>query len=112
MTPQFRLPQDSVISEAKLTQYLLVPLPQNDKSNFLAQAGYTLENWEQLQADIRNQVLPQPAELLAVTRYGTKYAVYAKLAGPNGQELKVMTIWMTSNDATRFITLVPDKGAT
>ncbi len=43
------LPQDSIIAESKLTQYLLVPLPKDDKSKFLAQAGYTLDNWQQLE---------------------------------------------------------------
>ncbi|MFM6401554.1 DUF6883 domain-containing protein, partial [Planktothrix sp.] len=51
------LPQDSIIAESKLTQYLLVPLPKDDKSKFLAQAGYTLDNWQQLEQDLRNQIL-------------------------------------------------------
>lgn len=43
------LPADAVIAEAKLTQYLLVPLPKDDKSKFLQKAGYTLDNWQQLE---------------------------------------------------------------
>jgi hypothetical protein len=34
------LPQDAIIAEEKLTKYLLVPLPKDDKSKFLAMAGY------------------------------------------------------------------------
>jgi hypothetical protein len=31
--------------EAKLTRYLLKLLPEDDKSQFLARAGYTQETW-------------------------------------------------------------------
>ncbi|WP_242042393.1 hypothetical protein [Leptolyngbya sp. FACHB-541] len=41
------LPLGAAIAEEKLTKYLLVPLPKDDKSKFLQQAGYTLENWQQ-----------------------------------------------------------------
>ncbi len=105
------LPQDALIAEAKLTQYLLVPLPKDDKSKFLAQAGYTLDKWEQLEQDLRTQVLTQPADLIETTRYGEKYAIRACLQGVNGVELDILTIWMVVNGATKFVTLVPDKGA-
>ncbi|NMG60074.1 hypothetical protein E1H12_16520 [Geitlerinema sp. P-1104] len=104
------LPEDSIINPAKLTQYLLVQLSKNDKSNFLAQAGYTLENWQQLEQDLRTQVLSQHAEPIEITPYGKKYRIRATLRGQNGIELKILTIWMVNNNQTRFVTLVPDKG--
>jgi hypothetical protein len=39
-----RLPADTAIDADKLTRYLLLPQARGDKSAFLAQAGYTLEN--------------------------------------------------------------------
>ena len=105
------LPQDATIAEEKLTQYLLVPLPKDDKSKFLAQAGYTLENWQQLEQDLRTQVLTQPAESIETTCYGEKYAIRACLRGVNGVELNIVTIWMVANSTTKLVTLVPDKGA-
>lgn len=105
------LPQGTVIAEEKLTKYLLVPLPKDDKSKFLTQAGYTLDNWQQLKQDLRVQVLSQPAELIETNRYGRKYAIRACLRGVNEIELNILTIWMLTNDTTRFVTLVPDKGA-
>ena len=47
------LDRNAVIVKAKLTDYLLVPLAKDDKSQFLAQAGYTIENWQQLERDLR-----------------------------------------------------------
>jgi hypothetical protein len=88
-----------------------VLLPKDDKSKFLAQAGYTLENWQQLEQNLRTQVLTQPAELLETNRYGEKYAIRACLRGVNGVELNTLTIWMVTKGTTRFVTLVPDKGA-
>lgn len=109
--PMVFLPRNSTISEEKLTHYLLVPLPKDDKSKFLAQAGYTLNNWQQLEHDLRSQVLTQPAEFLEATRYGEKYLIRTRLQGPNGVGLRVLTIWMVTSEAARFVTLVPDKGA-
>jgi hypothetical protein len=54
-----RLPQDALISDEKLVKYLLAPRRRNDKSRWLAQAGYTLENWPILKDDIRKEVLPK-----------------------------------------------------
>jgi hypothetical protein len=105
------LPESAIIAEEKLTQYLLVLLPKDDKSKFLAQAGYTLDNWQQLEYDLRTQVLTQPAEFVGTTRYGEKYFIRANLRGSNGVELSVLTVWMMKNGTTRFVTLVPDKGA-
>jgi hypothetical protein len=90
--------------------YLLVPLPKDDKSKFLAQAGYTLENWQQLEQGIRNQILSQPAEFLETTRYGRKYCIHDTLQGVNKVEISVLTIWMVTQDTTRFVTLVPNRG--
>jgi len=105
------LPQDAIITAEKLTKYLLVLLPKDDKSKFLAKAGYTLDNWQQLEQDLRTQVLTQPAELIEVNRYGEKYAIRACLRGTNGLELNILTIWIVANNTTKFVTLVPDKGA-
>lgn len=105
------LPKNAIITEEKLTKYLLIPLPKDDKSKFLAQAGYTLDNWQQLEQDLRTIVLTQPAELIENNRYGKKYLIRARLRGPTGVELSTLTIWMVTNCTIRFVTLVPDKGA-
>jgi hypothetical protein len=52
-----KLPPDSVIAPEKLISYLLVRQTRGDKSAFLATAGYTLANSEQLLRDLREQVL-------------------------------------------------------
>lgn len=109
-----KLSGDSVIAEAKLTKYLLVWREADDKSKFLAQAGYTLENWQQLEADLREQVLPLEAVPSdEPNRFGDVYEIRGALCGVNGSNLAVVTIWMIENETqvTKFITLYPDKEA-
>ena len=62
-----RLPADTAIDADKLTRYLLLPQARGDKSAFLAQAGYTLENADQLLRDLRTQILPLDAVSLEST---------------------------------------------
>jgi hypothetical protein len=57
---------------------------EDDKSAFLAQAGYTLENADRLMTDIRSQSLPLEAEFIDQTEYGPKYRARRTLIGPNG----------------------------
>jgi hypothetical protein len=52
-----RIPEDLVIPDAKITHYLLVQKARNDKSKFLAQAGFTQENPEVLKSAIQAQAL-------------------------------------------------------
>lgn len=107
-----KLSRDAVIAEAKLTRYLLVWRDADDKSKFLEQAGYTLENWQQLEADLRHQILPLDAVPSdEPTRFGDVYEIRGTLRGINGIDLAVITIWMIEHETnvTKFITLYPDK---
>ena len=106
-----RLPPSTVIATAKVTHYLLRLLDEDDKSQFLALAGYTADDPDRLIRDIREQVLPLDAELIDPTEYGTKYCIRGILRGPNGHELRVVSFWMTveATGVTKFLTLYPDK---
>ncbi len=104
-----KIPVDAIIPEPKLTKYLLVFKPRNDKSQFLAQAGFTLEKWQTLKIAI--QQLNQSVEAVQdrTDEYGTFYNVYGKLKGINGINLSVITIWLQrqSDGKFQFITLKP-----
>jgi hypothetical protein len=107
-----KLHADTIIAPAKLTHYLLIFRPVDDKSKFLARAGYSLENWQQLESDIRSQILPleaMPSD--EVNRFGDMYEIRGSLTGPNGWSLRVITIWMIeyATGQTKFITLYPNK---
>ncbi|WP_242042394.1 DUF6883 domain-containing protein [Leptolyngbya sp. FACHB-541] len=61
------------------------------------------------EADLRSQILTQPAEFLEETPYGSKYAIKATLKGVNGLELEIITIWMLTDQQAKFVTLVPNR---
>lgn len=104
-----KLPADAVISLQKLRNYLLTELPRGDKSRFLAGAGYTDANPEQLEHDLREQILSMDATSLPPRGYGDRYEIRGILRGPNGLELPVRTIWMRefATGIVKFITLIP-----
>jgi hypothetical protein len=108
---ELKLPDDSIISPEKITGYLLKWQPDNDKSQFLARAGYSSDNWHRLVEDIRSQILLVEAQLIRKTPYGDLFTIRGKLLGPNGVSLRVITIWMAEDASgqTKFITLFPDK---
>lgn len=107
-----KLPEDSIIARDKLTRYLLVPQARGDKSVYLAQAGYSLENADLLLRDLRLQILPLEAQSLESNQFGQYYMICGTLNGPNGSALPIRTIWMTEHlsGITKLVTLIPDKG--
>ncbi len=100
-----KIPPDSVITQEKLTRYLLVFHEQNDKSKFLERGGYTLENWQTLETDLRGLLGNAPAVFQKEDTFGDYFAVVGQLS--NG--LIVKTIWLREAglQTFRFITLIP-----
>ena len=90
-----------------------MPRIEDDKSGFLALAGYSLTNWRLLERELRRQVEEGDALLIRTTQYGEMYHVIGHLRGPNGRLLNVITVWVVlqATGETRFVTLVPDKEA-
>jgi hypothetical protein len=95
-----KLPEEVLIPREKLTAHLLVSRAKNDKSGFLAQAGFTQQN-----PDRDNDAVQDRKD-----EYGTYYRITGTLQGPNG-DLNVITVWIygAKESKYRFITLKPDK---
>jgi hypothetical protein len=106
-----KLPGNLVIPQEKLLQYLLLPRAENDKSRFLATAGYNLANWKTLQHHLIQIAQNDKISESEGSPYGAKYSVCGVLTGPNGKTLHVTTIWITleGTKETRFVTLFPDR---
>jgi hypothetical protein len=104
-----KIPKDALIPDAKLTNYLLVFREQDDKSKFLAQAGFTLDNPEILNAELRRLIAEIEVEEDEENDYGIFYVVAGDLIGPNERTLSVITIWMQEKTSGHyhFITLKP-----
>ena len=106
-----RIPPDAIIPMEKLTSYLLVPREWDDKSKFLAQAGFTRENPHWLLSAIRELAAAAEAEEDRVDQYGVFLRAEGSLLGPNGRRLSVVTIWLRwhLDGQVRFVTLKPLK---
>ena len=109
-----KLPGEVAISQDRLLRYLLLPREENDKSGFLALAGYTLANWEVLERDLRQLITSQEASSVETSPFGIKYEVRGKVTGPNGYILDVVTVWikLQAIEEIRFVTLFPDTEVT
>ena len=105
-----RLPDDVIIARPKLTHYLLVLRAKNDKSKYLAQAGFSLEQPDALEAAIRRLVASFDAFEDGFDQYSRYYRVEGTLVGPDGT-LPVVTIWLfgLEDQTFRFVTLKPKK---
>lgn len=90
-----------------------MPRIEDDKSGFLALAGYSLTSWRLLERELRRQVEEGDALLIRTTQYGEMYHIKGHLRGPNGRLLNVITVWvlLQATGETRFVTLVPNKEA-
>ena len=105
-----RLPNSdrAVIDSAKIRDYLLStshPVGRF-KARFFESLGYSAENWEQIDTDIRDLIAVAEARPGEKTEYGQKYEVRGSMTGPNGRSAEVVTVWivLTGEDVPRFIT--------
>lgn len=105
------IPEDADLPDDKITRYLLVQKARNDKSKFLAQAGFMQENPEALKAAIQSLVESVEAIEDRSNEYGTFYQAAGELVGVNGVNLSVVTIWLRRqiDGKFQFVTLKPRK---
>ncbi|MDH3602785.1 MAG: hypothetical protein OEU26_24505 [Candidatus Tectomicrobia bacterium] len=101
----------AVIAQDKLTDYLLNLRHKRggSKARLLAQYGYTVQNWERLEADIRRGLEAEVTQV-RTTDYGRRYAILMTLQTPSGEPLTIRTIWPIDIGTVfpRLITLYPD----
>ena len=109
------IPKDAIIADEKLTRYLLVPRLWDDKSGFLAQAGFMLDNAGPIccrrfgrLADSRWKPKMR-AGMNMVDFIGIRGAIMGWAGGVKA--LRVKLIWMQRavDGKYYFVTLVPSK---
>ncbi|WP_416675293.1 DUF6883 domain-containing protein [Egbenema bharatensis] len=102
----------AIIESSKLTNYLLNPNHKRGgtKAKLLLQCGYSQDNWQQLDADIRAYHLTAEVDRIRETPYGVRYEIRASLQTPIDRLLPVRTVWQIDTGTTlpRLITMIPD----
>src|SRR5471030_2789392 len=99
------------IDSEKLRGYLLSATHPvgRFKARFFAALGYSADDWQTLEADLRIQHLSQDAEPGAVTPHGQPYTIRAILKGPNGESAPLVSVWFIRSSAQEphFVTAYP-----
>jgi len=100
----------AVIPPEKLRDYLLSsshPVGRF-KAAFFRALGYTDDDWERLEGDIRS-VLTNDAMVGEQTGYGQKLEVRGNITGPAGRNAEIVTAWiiLKGESIPRFITAYP-----
>ena len=105
-----KIPSNAIIVREKLTQYLLIERPKNDKSRYLAQAGFTFARPDILEAAIRKLITIEEGQVDRSDEYGVFYRIAGILEGPQ-KTLVVVTIWLeqAADGVFRFVTLKPQR---
>ena len=71
--------------------------------------GYSTENWEAFERNLRNLILAQDTREAEESQYGKKYIVGGRFAGPSGDTMQIVTVWviLKGENIPRFITAYP-----
>ena len=105
------IPDDAVIPDGKITHYILVLKAKDDKSQFLAQAGFTQNNPDLLKTSIRELANNVEAIPDIQNEYGQFFLVIGEITGLVDRQLLVTTVWLQRaiDQKFQFITLKPYK---
>jgi hypothetical protein len=105
-----RLPQSVVVRREKLLQYLLVPRPTDDKSNFLLLGGFSRSNPDRLEEAILKLARIAESYEDGKNEYGVFWRTEGNLVGPIAQ-LPVVLIWLQwfADGSFHFVTLKPKR---
>jgi hypothetical protein len=104
--------EKAVIATEKLCNYLLNPAHRRggSKARVLLSLGYSIANWQQLDADLRVQHLTADIECQEESEYGDRFEIVAPLIGPNSRSILFRSIWQidSGTDYPRLITIYPE----
>ncbi|MHC5033130.1 MAG: DUF6883 domain-containing protein [Planctomycetota bacterium] len=105
----------AVIEPAKIRDYLLSPRHPvgRFKAAFFVGLGYSGDDWQRLEADIREIARVQDAVHVESSEYGRKYETRCRLTGPSGRQADVVAVWiiLAGEDAPRLVTAIPGTKA-
>ena len=97
-------PEQIIIPQEKILNYLLVTKEKNDKSGFLSGLGFSRSNFNELIEEILKIATTNEAVLSRKSEFGDLYRIEGKL-----KSRFVITIWIEQIEENkfRFVTLYP-----
>jgi hypothetical protein len=102
----------AIIEQEKITNYLLDVEHKRggSKARLLHSLGYNLENWQQLELDIRRTHLTGEVIESRETLWGNRFDIVAPLTGPSGDTVMLRSVWQIDLglEYPRLITMYPE----
>ncbi len=102
----------AVIAKDKLCDYLLNPVHRRggSKAKLLLSMGYSGDDWQRLESDLRVHHLAAEVDCETDSDYGNRYEIVAPLPGLSGGLALFRSIWQidTGTDFPRLITMYPE----
>ncbi len=108
-----RLPnaEKAIIETEKLRGYILSSTHPvgRFKAAFFRRLGYSAENWEAFERSLRDLILTQDTRGVEESQYGNKFVVEGTFAGPSGDTVQIVTVWiiLKGENVPIFITAYP-----
>lgn len=79
------------------------------KAAFFRRLGYSSENWKAFEQSLRDLITTQDAKKVEESQYGKKFIVEGLFAGPSGETVQLVTVWiiLKGESVPVFITAYP-----
>lgn len=103
--PERKLPnaENAIVPDAKFTKYIFDgahPEGLVKGRAFSSRLGYDINNWQELQNEIRHRALKYPATFKDNNGYGDRYEQKIVIYGKNGAPANVVVGWMHKPDGS------------
>ncbi|QBF00057.1 NAD(+)--arginine ADP-ribosyltransferase EFV [Blautia producta] len=103
--PEQKLPnaENAIVPDAKFTKYIfdgVYPEGLAKGQAFSSRLGYDINNWQELQNEIKYRALKYPAAFKDNNGYGDRYEQKMVIYGKNGMPANVIVGWMHKPDGS------------
>lgn len=99
--------ENVIIPDGKFTQYLFAGSNENGLAKgraFTSRLGYSVDNWKELQNEIRKKASQYPSKYKDNNGYGDRYEQKIILYGKNGTPANVVVGWLNKPDGSTVMT--------
>lgn len=107
--PGLKLPnaEKAILPDGKFTQYLFAGSNENGLAKgkaFTSRLGYSVDNWKELQDEIKRKAPQYPSIYKDNNGYGNRYEQKVILYGKNGTPANVVVGWLNKPDGSTVMT--------
>jgi hypothetical protein len=108
--------EQAIISEAKITQYLLSRTHHEGrgKANFFLRLGFTVEHWQELALVLKRHATDNEVSKVESSPFGTRYVIEGTFHTPGNRTVTLRSIWFigSGEEIPRFVTAYPRPRST